>query len=75
MKDAVHLLSQWFETNGLNPADFRLRLEARSIAAQRDLLKAFREDVEPLMAPPVAAHRKGTIDGIEVSVEGPLHGF
>lgn len=75
MKGALKELSSWFEAHGLNPADFRLRLEARSIAAQRDALKAFKADVEPHLAPPAAPHRKGTLEGVEISVEGPLHGF
>jgi len=75
MKGAVKELSAWFEAHGLNPTDFRVRIEARSIAAQRDLLKVFKAEVEPHLTPPAAPHRKGALDGVELSVEGPLPGF
>ncbi|MDQ0302327.1 hypothetical protein [Ancylobacter polymorphus] len=75
MKGALSELSAWLQANGLNPADFRLRLEAKTITAQRDALKAFKTEVEPHLAPPAAPHRKGTLNGVEISVEGPLHGF
>lgn len=75
MKGAIRELADWFEAKGLNPADFRLRIEAKTITAQRDVLKAFKSEVEPHLAPPAAPHRKGTLEGIEISVEGPLHGF
>lgn len=75
MKGAVKELSDWLVTNGLNAADFRLRIEAKTITAQRDVLKAYDAEVEPHLAPPAAPHRKGTLEGVEISVEGPLHGF
>ncbi|QIB34407.1 hypothetical protein [Ancylobacter pratisalsi] len=75
MNDAVRQLNAWFRANGLNPADFRLRIEANTITAQRDLLKLFKAEVEPQLTPPAAPHRKATLEGIEISVEGPLHGF
>jgi len=75
MKGAVKQLSDWLVAHGLNPADFRLRIEAKTITAQRDVLKAYKAEVEPDLAPPAAPHRKGTLEGVEISVEGPLHGF
>jgi hypothetical protein len=75
MKGAIKELSDWLVANGLNPADFRLRIEAKTITAQRDVLKAYKAEVEPHLAPPAAPHHKGTLEGVEISVEGPLHGF
>ncbi|MFK8253709.1 hypothetical protein [Ancylobacter terrae] len=75
MKDAARELSAWFAAHGLNPADYRLRIEAHSITAQRDLVKLFKAQVEPQLAPPPAPHRKGTLEGLEISIEGPLPQF
>lgn len=75
MQNMASEFVQWLEANGLNPADYRVRIEARSIAAQRDLLKCFAEHVEPLMTPAAASHLKPRLEGIEVSIEGPLPHF
>jgi hypothetical protein len=75
MQKMASELVQWFEANGLNPADYRVRIEAKSIAAQRDLLKRFVEQVEPTMTPAAASHLKPKLEGIELSVEGPLPHF
>lgn len=75
MQKMASELVQWFEANGLNPADYRVRIEARSIAAQRDLLRCFAEQVEPMMTPAAAGHLKPRLEGIELSVEGPLPQF
>lgn len=75
MQKVASALVQWFEANGLDPADYRVRIEARTIAAQRDLLKHFAEQVEPLMTPASAGHLKPKLEGVELSVEGPLPHF
>ena len=74
MQKMASELVQWFEANGLDPADYRVRIEAKSIAAQRDLLRRFIEQVEPSMTP-AAGHLKPKLEGIELSVEGPLPHF
>lgn len=68
-------LAQWLAANGLKASDYRVRIEAKTIAAQRDLLLHFKEQVEPALAPAGAAHLKPTLEGIELSVEGPLPHF
>jgi hypothetical protein len=75
MQKMASELVQWFEANGLNPADYRVRIEARSIAAQRDLVRRFSEQVEPIMTPAAASHLKPTLEGVEFSIEGPLPHF
>ncbi|WP_029350551.1 hypothetical protein [Bosea sp. 117] len=75
MKAAVRELRDWLEAQGLNAADFRLRVEAKTIAAQRDVLRAFKEEVEPALTPAAAGHLKPTLEGIELSIEGPLPRF
>lgn len=75
MQKMASELAHWFEANGLNPADYRIRIEAKSIAAQRDLLRCFTDQVAPGLKPATASHLKPTLEGIELSVEGPLPHF
>jgi hypothetical protein len=75
MQKMASELVQWLEANSLDPSDIRVRVEAKTIAAQRDLLRRFAEQVEPMLAPAAASHLKPTLEGIELSVEGPLPQF
>lgn len=75
MQEMVGELVAWLEAKGLDPANYRVRIEAKTIGAQRDLMQRFATEVEPLMAPRSASHQRPTLQGVELSIEGPLPTF
>ncbi len=72
MKDVTRELSLWLQSHGLNPSDYSLKLEAKTIAAQRDLVRAFAADIDPSLSPAAAMRLKPVLDGIETRITGPI---
>ncbi|MBS7539832.1 hypothetical protein [Ancylobacter lacus] len=72
MKDVTRELSRWLHLHGLNPADYSLKLEAKTITAQRDLVRAFAAEIDPSLSPAAAMRLRPVLDGIETRVTGPL---
>ncbi|MBS7545039.1 hypothetical protein [Ancylobacter oerskovii] len=75
MRVAASEVVRWLRDNGLNPADFRLRLEAKTITAQRDLINLARTDVDPHLIGKVSPTSRPALEGIELILDGPMPRF
>lgn len=74
MRNVIAEFDSWLRANNLEPAHFRIKVEARTIAAQRDLLAAFKADIPPSESG-ARPGRNPVVGGYEVVLEGPLPAF